>query len=141
MSERKSTHLLVAGEEMAPLEFTVTPELNQQYLYAEEDFHPRYLEGDDSDGPMVHPGLLLNMSNRTRSPSFHLGSGWSAMHARDDVWFVNPARVGARLRVTWRVEEVLEKRGRTWHVVDTRMADQEGREILRRKIHSTFVHS
>ena len=44
MSEKKSGHLMKVGEEFEPLEFLVTPEMNQQYLYAEEDFHPRYIE-------------------------------------------------------------------------------------------------
>ena len=33
---------LQVGDTLAPLSFTVTPEWNQQYCYAQEDFDPRY---------------------------------------------------------------------------------------------------
>jgi len=57
-----------------PFEFLLTPELNQQYLFAAEDFHPRYFQETEIGSPIGHPGLLLNMSNATRSPSFKMGS-------------------------------------------------------------------
>lgn len=128
-----------AGEELAPFEFLVTPELNQQYLYAIEDFNPIYIDGDESTGPVVHPAILLNMSNRTRSPSFYLEPGWAAIHAADDAQFVNPASVGKRFRVTWKVELVYERRGRPWQTMNVLIVDEDGTEILRRKSHGTFA--
>ncbi len=141
MAEKKSTNLLEVGEEMAPFEFTVSPELNQQYLYAVEEFHPRYWDKSELGAPIVHPSLLLNFSNRTRSPSFYLEPGWAVIHAQEVAEFINPARVGSKFRVTWKIENVYEKRGRTWSVADTLVTDEEGREILRRKIYSAFIHS
>ena len=101
MAEKKYAYLMKVGEDFEPLEFIVTPELNQQYLYAEEDFHPRYIEGSEGRPPMVHPGLFLNMSNNTRSPSFYLPPGWGEVHAGEDTEYLNPGRVGKKFRVTW----------------------------------------
>ena len=139
MADPKSAHQLQVGEEFEPFEFVVTPELNQQYLYAEEDFHPRYIEGDGSAPALVHPGLLLNMSNNTRSPSFVLPGGWAEIHAAEETLYLRPARLGRRLRVTWQVVEAYEKRGRPWHVLDVRIVDEDGGEILRRKMTNTFA--
>lgn len=139
MSEKKSAHLMGVGEEFEPLEFIVTPELNQQLLYGEEDYHPRYIESSKSGPPLVHPGLLLNMSNNTRSPSFHLPPGWAEIHAEEDTEYLNPARVGKKLRVTWKVVEAYQKRGRPWHVLDILIVDEDGVEILRRKMTNTFA--
>ena len=139
MADPKSAHQLQVGEEFEPFEFVVTPELNQQYLYAEEDFHPRYIEGDESAPALVHPGLLLNMSNNTRSPSFFLPGGWAEIHAAEETRYLSPARLGEKLRVTWEVVEAYEKRGRPWHVLDVRIVDADGREILRRKMTNTFA--
>ena len=139
MADPKSAHQLQVGEEFEAFEFVVTPELNQQYLYAEEDFHPRYIEGDESTPALVHPGLLLNMSNNTRSPSFFLPGGWAEIHAAEETFYLRPARLGGRLRVTWRVVEAYEKRGRPWHVLDVRIVDEDGGEILRRKMTNTFA--
>jgi hypothetical protein len=139
MSEKKSAHLVQVGEEFEPLEFLVTPELNQQYLYAEEDFHPRYIEGSESGPAIVHPGLLLNMSNNTRSPSFYLPPGWAEVQAAEGTEYLNPARVGKKVRVTWKVVQAFEKRGRPWHVLDILIVDEDGVEILRRKMTNTFA--
>ena len=124
------------GERFEPLEFVVTRELNEQYLYADEDYSSIYL---DAELPIAHPGLLLNMSNNTRSPSFHLPQGWAEIHAAEETEFSNPARLGKRLTVTWEVIEKYEKRGRPWHVLDILITDEDGLEILRRKMTNTFA--
>lgn len=139
MNKGKYAHLMQVGEEFAPLEFVVTPELNQQALFGEEDYHTRYIQGTESHPPIVHPGLLLNMSNNTRSPSFHLPEGWAEIHASEDTEYLHPAQVGKKLRVTWKVEKVFEKRGRPWHVLDILIVDEDGVEIIRRKMTNTFA--
>jgi hypothetical protein len=139
MNEKKSAYLMIVGEEFESLEFSVTPELNQQYLYAEENFDPRYIEGSEEGSPLVHPGLLYNLSNNTRSPSFYLPPGWGEIHAGEETQFLNPAKVGKRFRVTWKVIDVFEKRGRPWHVLDILITDEDGLPIMRRKMTNTFA--
>lgn len=136
MSDPKSAHIMDVGERFEPLEFVVTRELNEQYLYADEDYSSIYLHAEH---PIAHPGLLLNMSNNTRSPSFHLPQGWAEIHAAEETEFSNPARLGKRLTVTWEVIEKYEKRGRPWHVLDILITDEDGLEILRRKMTNTFA--
>ena len=81
MAERERADQAGVGEEFEPYKFSVTTEFNQQYLEAEEDYDPRYL-GDTGAGPaVVHPGLFINHSNVTRSPSFYLPHGMAAVHA------------------------------------------------------------
>lgn len=139
MIEKKSAHLYEVGEEFDPLEFVVTPELNQQYLYAEEDFHSRYIEARRKGLPFVHPGILYNMSNNTRSPSFFLPPGWGEIHAGEETEFINPARVGKKIRVTWKVIDTFEKKGKPWHVLDILIADEDGVPIMKRKMTNTFA--
>jgi hypothetical protein len=128
------------GFEPEPLEFDVTPELNEQYLYSQQDYDPMYL--DDGDGPaLVHPSLLLNMSNTTRSPSHNLAPGVSSIHARDEVFFKAPAAVGQRFTVRWFVESTFEKRGRPYRITRATITDENDKTILVRKVHSTFAAS
>jgi hypothetical protein len=121
-------------------EFTLTPELNQQYLYGEEDFHPWYIEETEIGPPIGHPGLLFNMSNATRSPSYSMGAGEAGFHTRDEVFLLNPARVGKKLKViyNWR-GRAYEKRNRPYHVTSVSMVDEDGREILKRLSHGTIA--
>ena len=137
-SEPKYAHEMEEGDEYEPLQFTITPEINQQFLFALEDFDPQYVDGDEAGAALVHPVLLLHMSARTRSPSFRLAPDSGSIFAREHVEFLNPARVGQRLRVSWRVAETYEKRGRRYQRIAIAIDAEDGTPIIRREMHDTF---
>lgn len=137
-SEPKYAHEMEEGDEYEPLEFTITPEINQQFLFALEDFDPQYIDGDEAGAALVHPVLLLHMSARTRSPSFRLAPDSGSIFAREHVEFLNPARVGQRLRAGWRVAETYEKRGRRYQRIAIAIDAEDGTPIIRREMHDTF---
>ena len=139
MSTTATTDLLEAGDELEPLEFHVTREFNENYLHAVEDFHPRYLEDADGDAPLVHTGLLVNYSNLTRSPSFRLPEGVSAIHTHEEIDFTGTGRVGETIRVTWRVTGTYERRGRRYQVMEASVTGPKGRLVLRRVSINTFT--
>jgi hypothetical protein len=139
ISETRTADQLEVGDEFAPFEVLVTPELNQQYLYAEEDFDPRYWRSQGDLSPLVHPALLLHVSNNTHSPSFRLPRGIVNLQTAEETAFMSLCRVGARLRVTWVVVDRFERRGRTYNTRLARVVDQNGTEILRRTLTGTFV--
>jgi len=139
MAEKKRADQVGVGQEFAPLELRVTPEFNQQYLEAVEDYLPRYLQETGSGPPVVHPALLIAQSNVTRSPSFYLPPGMATVHAKEEVEYLNPGRVGKTFRICWKVVDTYEKRGRPYQVKDTLIVDEDGVEILRRKIIDTYI--
>lgn len=139
MAEKKRADQVGLGEEFEPYEFRVTPEFNQQYLEAVEHYHPRYLQVTDGEAPIVHPALLINHSNVTRSPSFYLPYGMAAVHAKEEVEYLNPGRVGKSFTAYWKVVDAYEKRGRPYQVKDTLIVDEDGVEILRRRITDTYI--
>ena len=53
-ADLKRADLYEPGESFAPVQFTVTDEHNETYLHAEEDLHPRYLDGEGG-GPSIPP--------------------------------------------------------------------------------------
>lgn len=138
-NEPKFAHEMEAGDEYEPLEFTITPEINQQFMFALEDFGPQYTGGDELGTALVHPVLLLHMSARTRSPSFRLAPDSGSIFAREHVEFLNPARVGQKLRVTWRIAETYEKRERRYHRIKITIDADDGTPILRREMHDTVL--
>lgn len=127
-----------AGDELAPYELHVSRELNLRYVHALEDEHPRYVEGNPGKAPWVHPGLLLNHSNPTRSASHVLPDGMANIHAKDEVEFFRPGRVGETFRIYWKVVEKYEKRGRNYMIFECRVVGEDGAEVLRRRMTSTF---
>ena len=138
-SANKFAHEMEVGDAYEPLEFMITHEINQQFLFALEDFDPQYVNADDSGAALVHPVLLLHMSARTRSPSFRLAPNTGSIFAREHVEFLSPARVGQRLRVNWRIAEAYEKRGRPYQRIAIAVDDaDDGTPIIRREMHDTF---
>jgi len=121
-----------------PWVFQVTPDFNDQFLFAEEDCDPLYVATGDN-APFVHPGLLLNQSLVTRSPSFHLLSRAASVHSSDELEWINPARVGKTFTVRWEFSDVYEKRGKLFSVIDTTVTDDDNTLILRRKIHGVVM--
>lgn len=136
--DSRYAHELRAGDQYAPLEFVVTPDLNQQFLYAVEDFDPRYLSGRDGKPPLVHPVILLHMTPRTRSPSYRQAPGMGSAFARDRSRYFSPAYVGQRLHVTWTVTDTYEQRGKIYQDYVATVHDGDGILILRRELASTF---
>jgi acyl dehydratase len=134
--ENSATDLAV-GDQQAPLEFVVTPELNEQYVYAEEDYHPRYLTEGPWGKPLAHPGFVINMTTRARSPSFKLPPGWSSIHARCELRWFQPARVGDKLTVNWTVVDLYERKNRPYQAVEAVVTNERGEVIMRRVVHST----
>lgn len=139
MPEKKPNYELEIGDEFVPHEFKVTPEFNQQYLYGLEDFNPQYLEETEAGPPIVHPGLLLNQSNAPRSVSYYIPADAIGFHAYEETEFYNPGRVGKKFKVTYKVIDKYEKKGRWYWVFDTRIVDEDGTKILRRLVHNHYA--
>ena len=139
MTTRKRADLLVKGEAFEALEFRVTEEFNENYLHAVEDLHPRYMQTTEAGPPIVHPALLIVFSNHTRSPSFHLDPGVSAIQTHDEVEYKNPGRVGRTFRVTFEVIETYERRGRLYQVVEAPIVDDRGTPVLTRRTTYTYT--
>ena len=137
----KFAHELTTGDILEPLSFTVTPEWNQQYCYAQEDFDQRYIVGCEGRSPEVHPTLLLSMSAYTKSLSFKLAPGTGSIMGEQSCSFFNVAAVGKRIDVDFRVVETYERRSRLFRIVESTVTDEDGTLILRRQSHLTIERS
>jgi hypothetical protein len=138
MSDGKYAHEMIVGDHYVPLVFTVTPSMNEQYLFSIQDYHARYWTQADGRPALVHPVLLLQMTPRTRSPSWKLAAGMGSVLGQEKTEFVSCGLVGEHFRVEWTILDVYEKRGRPYHNTETRMYGGDERLIMRRELHSTF---
>jgi acyl dehydratase len=140
MAEKeKRADLYKTGEEFEPLEYRVTPEWNAQFQEALEAYYPRYEEETAFGPPLVVPGLFIVNSNVTRSPGFKLDPGMAAVHAKEEVEFINPGRVGKRFEVTWKVVDYYEKRDRPFQTKEALIVDEDGVKILCRRLTDTYM--
>ena len=139
MIEKKRADQLQIGEAFDGYMFTVTPELNQQFLYAVDDCNQRYLQESDLSSPMVHSVIFIHYSAVTRSPSFYLPPGMAAVVAKDEINYLNPGRVNKKFSISWKVVDTYEKRGRPYQVTEILIRDEDGLEILRRWMNCTYI--
>lgn len=133
-------HELEPGDAYAPLEFVVSAEMNQQFMFAQEDFDPRYLAKGDGRAAQVHPSILLQMAANTKSPSFKLAPGTGSILSEAETTFIAPVAVGERLTVNWRVTRAYEKRGRRYYVMAATITDGNAAPVLERTLHLTIPH-
>lgn len=139
MAEKKRADQIGVGGYFEPYVFTVTPEVNRQFLEAMEDYHERYTKDTKLGPAIVHPSLFIVNSNVTRSPSFYLPPGVACVHAKEDkVQFINPGRVGSTFSVHYSVVDVYERRGRQYQVKEVLITDEDGLEIIRRKFSDIY---
>ena len=132
-----TTDKLKVGDSLEPLRFKVTQELNKQILESLDCRDKRYRE-------IVHPALLVGFSNITRSPSYRLEVGVAAMHTHDEIEFLNEAKVGETLSVTWIVTHIYHRRNKEWkdteyQAVEAMIVNESNVEIIRRRITDIFL--
>ena len=134
----KFAHELAPGDVYEPLDIVIGAELNQQILFAQETYEPRYVRGRDDRPATVSPALLLQLAANTKSPSFKLAEGTGSVLAEASTEFLHPAYVGERLRISWRVTDAYEKRERHYYVMEALIENDDSVAVLRRDLHLTF---
>jgi acyl dehydratase len=135
LATTKFAHELEPGDEYESLEFTATAEMNQQILFAQEDFDAHFVGAE----ARVHPSLLLQIAANTKSPSFRLAPGTGSILSEAQTEFFGPVAIGTKLRVNWRVTQQYEKRARRYYVMVAEIVDEHGKLALRRDLHLTFT--
>ena len=119
-------------------EFRVTEEMNELYTFSLDDANPLYTEGDR----LLHPIALVQLGTRPVLRQFpcKVPDGESSLHAKMDVEYLAPAKVGALYREEGRLAEKYARRGRRYLVTEGRFTDEEGNEVLRYR-HTRMVGS
>lgn len=116
---------------LEPFEFTVSDQVQGQYLEALEDYHLRYVLSHQSIPPVIHPGILLSHSNATRSPSLN-GPNTRWIHIREQSHFTASARLTDGLVARWRIEEHEPWFGRALTRVSCAVTRRDGVVVLER---------
>ena len=134
--ESRFAHELQVGDAYEPLDFAISGDLNEQFLYAIAEHAPAYIGGEGAPA-QLHPMILLHMSARTRSRSFRLAPNMGSVYARESVRFRRPAYVGETLTASWTIGDVYERKGRLYQRLDIRVTGPQG-VVLEREMHSVF---
>lgn len=117
------------GEEFMSDDFLIKPEDVETFAFAVDDHHPWYLKDSPFGGPVTHPTLLGNQALLMRHSKYIVPAG---LHAKMQFEFLEPMRVGMRVRSHGRVLDKYEKRGRHYMVTQFETRDEDTETVLTR---------
>jgi acyl dehydratase len=131
--------LIQPPEDLGPIELVVDDHFIKTYAFTVDDHHPWHF--DDAASPFgarvgqaaLFLGDLLRLLNTRYDPNQDVG-----LHQKESVWFDSPVRLGERVRLSGRIVETYERRGRGYFVTDAQVtAVSDGRSIVRHRATET----
>ena len=124
-----SYEVVTVGEEFMSDDFLVKPEDVDTFAYAVDDHNPWYFEDSPFGGPIAHPTLLGNQALLMRHGKYIVPAG---LHAKMQFEFLEPVRVGMRVRTRGKVIDKYERRGRHYMVTEFETRAEETGTALTR---------
>jgi 3-hydroxybutyryl-CoA dehydratase len=116
------------GEEFVSDPQLVTPEDIETYAFAVDDHHPWFSGASPFGGAIAHPTFAANQALRLRHSRYTVHAG---LHAKMQFEFLEPIRVGARVRSRGRVIDKYERRGKQYMVTEFVTEDETGATLIR----------
>jgi hypothetical protein len=113
---------LKVGEEFVSDDHLVLPEDIEAHGFAVEDDHPWLAE------MTAPPTLMANQALHLRHSKYIVHAG---LHARMEFNFVEPIRLGMRVRTRGKVIDKYERRGKPYMVTEYVTEDDTGRVLVR----------
>ena len=120
---------VTVGEEFMSDDFMIKPEDVDTFAYAVDDHNPWYFKDSPFGGAITHPTLLGNQALLMRHSRYIVPAG---LHAKMQFEFVEPARVGMRVRTRGKVIDKYERRGRHYMVTSFETREEETGIVLTR---------
>ena len=124
-----SYEALMLGEEFASDDFLIKPEDVDTFAFAVEDHHPWFFEDSPFGGTIAHPTLLGNQALLMRHSRYIVPAG---LHAKMQFEFLEPLRVGMRVRSYGKVIDKYERRGRHYMVTQFETREEGTGRVLTR---------
>lgn len=120
------------GEVFGPAPLRLDEHLVRGFAFAVQDHSARYFQSAAEPGPYVAPALLakklLHIFMLNYDPQ-----GVSAVHLKDDIEFIAPARFGDEVMLSARYSDTFVRKGRTSVVLDGEARDSSGALLLRHR--------
>ncbi len=124
------TYALVrVGEEFISNDHLITPEDVETYAFAVDDYHAWFNGESPYGGQIGHPTLMGNQALHLRHSKYVVHAG---LHAKMEFNFMQPLRVGMRVRSRGKIIDKYERRGKKYMVTEFLTTDEDnGTELVR----------
>lgn len=134
------THDLLSaeiGHEIEPVEMIVSEEMVETHAWANDDYNPWYISGSPFGGRIAPPTFLSYDTDIMIWNHFVLPEG-GGIWAKQEFEFINPLRVGKRIKITGQLADKTYKRGRDHLSFEFLVVDEDGLEIARMRSTHAF---
>lgn len=132
-------HELNVGDPIEPRRFNVSSVVNQQCLFAQEDYHPRYLQNAGRKREILHPALVIQMLANTKSPSYRVPEHIGAIVAEAQTEFLRPLHVGEDYESAWKVVRRYTKRAKDYQEIRAEIMAGDGTPMIKRTLQIAYV--
>src|SRR3954467_3160907 len=122
-----SYDVVQVGEEFRSDDFLIKPEDVETFAYAVDDHNPWYFEDSPFGGPITHPVLMGNQALLMRHSKYIVPAG---LHAKMQFEFLEPMRVGMRVRSYGKVIDKYERRERHYMVTQFETREEATGTVL-----------
>ena len=122
-----SYEAVTVGEEFKSDDFLIKPEDVETHAFAVDDDNPWFFEDSPFGGTIAHPTLLANQALLLRHSRYTIPAG---LHAKMQFEFLEPLRVGMRVRTYGKVLDKYERRDRHYMVTQFETREEETGQVL-----------
>lgn len=124
-----SYEVVQVGEEFQSEAFLIKPEDVETFAFAVDDHDSWYFEDSPFGGAITHPVMMGNQALFMRHSKYTIPAG---LHAKMQYEFVEPLRIGMRVRSHGKVLDKYERRGRHYMVTAFETREEETGKVLTR---------
>ena len=122
------------GDELGSIEFTITEEMVERNAWSRDDYNPWYMQ-DSPMGGRICPPLCLSFECELAFWRYYAGpSSGGGLWAKQEYEFVNPLKIGKKVRIIGKLVDRYSRRGRQWFVAAFKTVDEDDMEITRIKM-------
>ena len=125
------------GRDYGSHEYSISPEVVQEYMGATDDHNPWYTGPSPFDGP-VAPALILH-SEVYKYPGWYLKNVYGNLHARQEWELFAPIMVGDSVTTHSFIADRYVKRGRDYVVNEVMYFGADGQLVSRGRTHQSFL--
>lgn len=126
------------GATDGPIPFAISRDLNEQYIYAQRDYNPLYIAGENGRD-FAYPGAVLHGASTGTLRHPKLSPGWTRRVGRDEVEWHAPVYVDEPLEVTCTYVSFTERKGRPWLEREIVIRNADGELKLIRRAHTAHI--
>jgi acyl dehydratase len=118
------------GDDVGSLPFLVTDEMVERNAWANDDYHPWYLDGSPFGGRIVSPTFLASFDAHLFYGYYAYPPGGS-LFAKQEFEYVKPLLVGEPYVMSGRIVEIYERKGRSFYRLAISVTSHDGEEHMR----------